>query len=89
MSEGGRTPWGLASAKGWRRSVRSLLAHVTPKHISKLEALRNSGDFSVRLEAAPGQHFGRVCEETTVSASGTETSGQQHHEQPAEAGTEE
>lgn len=76
----------LASKRGFRREIRKMMANVTPKHISKHEALRQSDTGSYSLEA--GQRFGAVREEVERPASGTETSGEQHHGQPATSGIE-
>lgn len=51
-----------------------MLANITPKHVSKLEALRRSDDGHESLRA--GQRFGRI--ETAVSASGAETSNERN-----------
>ena len=70
----GRPRWGMASRRGWRRGIRRMMANITPKNISKLEALRQSDDGHERLRA--GQRFGRI--ETVVSSSGAETSNERN-----------
>jgi hypothetical protein len=88
MSEPGggqRMTWALATRRGLRRSIRRMMRNIEPKHVSKLEALRQSGDYSERLQA--GQNFGRI--ETPVLASGAETAQRTQYGTPAEAGTRE
>ena len=105
MSEGGRTPWNMATAKGWRRSIRSMLAHVQP--LPWLELVKSTGTGS-----GAGQRFGvapAVNEQVRQSGGGdlnleavlagrvevgvatpsVNDAANEQHEQPATSGTEE
>jgi hypothetical protein len=89
MSEPGRgdnTTWTIASRRGWRKSIRRMLGNIEPKHVSKLEALRQSVAGSERLGA--GQRFGAVGIEAERPTSSADTSNGQRYGQPAEAGGE-
>ena len=63
-----------------------MLANIEPKHVSKLEALRQSVAGSEHLEV--GQRFGAVHKEARRPASGADIAANEQHETPAEAGRE-
>lgn len=76
----------FACRRGWRKAIRRMMRNITPKHVSKLEALHQSGTGNVRLEA--GQRFGAVRKEAVRPASRVEPSIEQLHGQPATSGRE-
>ena len=63
-----------------------MLANIEPKHVSKLEALRQSVAGSEHLEV--GQRFGAVHKEARRPASGAGTSNERLQGRPAESGGE-
>ena len=83
--EADRPLWRLATRRGWRRAVRSMLRNITPKHVSKLEALHQSGTGNVRLEA--GQRFGAVRKEAGRPVSSVDNAVNEQCATPAVAGT--